>query len=347
MKSFEEMLQGNLPDSMPIPSCQQCGKEGWKAIFTCQERSSGHCPYIEEWRKSVSTGEVSTCSWISGIFVLIAFAPFLLTFFPPKWQSVVCSAIFAIGLLFFIVTWVIHLKKVQLHHPGSGVRLQRITFREIEFSRTWLTKEEPFSVEMDTAQQLLYPPSVTALTAGMSATDILRAALIGLEAQKYIQIYYYQSCQREMGSRSPIIKDKFMVIATQRADRPQGDLEKRFTTVLTYRSTSKEAEEWLKGVSVMNLVGAIHVYDVPNPEAWVTGLVAQNVITQGWGEITGTWRKQFIWNDIAIDQIRPEYQIVQKLTNRLATLHPGLLWKFDKQLRAGIASRKTKIDHVA
>jgi len=31
--------------------CEQCGREGGEAIFTCPERSSDRCPFVEQWRE--------------------------------------------------------------------------------------------------------------------------------------------------------------------------------------------------------------------------------------------------------------------------------------------------------
>jgi hypothetical protein len=31
--------------------CEQCGREGGRAIFTCPERPLGRCPYVEQWRE--------------------------------------------------------------------------------------------------------------------------------------------------------------------------------------------------------------------------------------------------------------------------------------------------------
>jgi hypothetical protein len=351
MKGFEEMLQGNQPDRQPVPSCQQCEKEGWKAIFTCLERPSGHCPYIDEWRKDETAGIVNLEELpLSGLYLfigmLICFAPciclvFLPQLFPPGWESKMwIYSIPVVVLLFFMLAT--PLTKVQLHHPGSGIRLQRITLGNIELSRTWLTKEEPIPVEMGFAQQLLYPPSVTALAAGQSGAAILRATLIGLLAQKYVQIYHYQSCRRKTGSIRPTIQDQYMIIATQRADQPQvaGELEKRIVQVLANASASKEAKEWPKVPPIVHLVSAIYDSDENNPEKWLTELVTRNAVNQGWGEMTGTWRKQFTWNIIAADHIRPEYQIIQMLTDQLANSHPELLRTFDQQIKMGIASRQ-------
>ena len=306
---------------------------------------------IEEWRKNGPLGNIKAGEYPSPISCMIGFLLFIplgiylvYVFLPPalplEREAVALGIVIAFGLL--ILMLVLSILKIQLHHPESGIRLQRIALGNIELSRTWLTKGELVPVEMAFAQPLLYPPSVTALAAGMSAVMILRAALVGLLAKKYIQVHLYRRYICGMGSIHSTMQDVYVITAAQGVGQTQiaGVLEKQITDALTYASASEKTKDWPKDLPVYDLVRAICDRDEDNPEERLTQLVTKNAVAKGWGEMTGTRRKRFEWKIVAADQIRPEYQIVQKLTDQLATLHPQLSLAFDEQIQSGINSRR-------
>jgi len=257
-----------------------------------------------------------------------------------QWSQSALGVGIAFGL--YILVAMIPALQVQLYHPGSGIRLQRLTLWSIELSRTWLTKGERISLEMTSTKPLNYPASVAALTAGVSAAAILRAAFIGLLAQKYIQVYHYQSYTRELGSIHPIIQDKYAVAATRQAEQSKivGELEGRIIKSLIGWSAHKKVIEWPRSLSIYDLVRAVCDSYTYSPEDWLAELVSKDAITQGWGEMTGTRRKRFEWKIIAAEKIRPEYQIIQALTDHLATVHPELSLALDKQIQMVIDSRR-------
>jgi len=336
------MSQENQLDSLPVPSCEKCGKEGWKAIFTCPERPSGQCPYITEaWGQHFP-------SKASGIIPVIFMLIFLLMIVSSvlKWKL---ESVFFIGALALLAIWLllgVLATQTQLYCPGSGIRLGRAALWDIELSRTWVPKGELMPVEMALVQPLLYPPSVTALAADVSSFAILFTTLVGLLAQKYIQVYHYQSCTCGIGSIRRTVEDIHRITAAQRPDQPQvaGYLEKRITKALADWSASEKAEDWPKGMPIGALVAAIYDKCEYSPEEWVTQLVTKNAVAKGWGEMTGTWRKRLKWKSVAADRLRLEGRILQTLADQLATSHPKLLLALGDQIQRGMDSRRVRSD---
>jgi len=173
-------------------------------------------------------------------------------------------------------------KDVRLHNPNLGVRLQRRSLWGIELSYKWVTPWEPVPIDLELSQSLTYPPSITALPTELrkirreQAVAILRVALIGLLAKRYIQIFRCQSYEWRRWRGHKSVQHVYSVAAIEEFDQaqPKGGLERKIIGVLTNWSKQEGAKEWPDGPPIYNLVRAIYGKAKDNPDRWLAELVA-------------------------------------------------------------------------
>ena len=220
--------------------CEECGREGGQAIFTCPERPSGRCLYVEQWRKK----RYNLLSFILGSFLgLLVLVPLL------TWGAPAQCILLAAGLILGVI-YLVRPEKVLLYNSNSGVRLQRTTLLGLELSCKWATSGKPVPIDLELPQPLAYPPALTALptkslkVSMKQAVAILRTALIGLLAKGQIQVYHSQIYEFKTWGVLKPVQDVYSIVTTTEFDQARfgGRLEREIKQVLANWSQQKEAK---------------------------------------------------------------------------------------------------------
>jgi hypothetical protein len=236
-------------------------------------------------------------------------------------------------------------RRTQLHDSASGIRLQCTTLWRMVLSYECFTSGEPISTDLGLSHPLAYPPSATVLSSrellfrrDQTAT-IIRAALIGLLAQGYIQVYRSWCYRFSLGSALPAQAVYSVALTPEfgRAALNGEPLEKRIGQVLADWSAYEGSERWPDCPPIRELVCATLGTERSNPDRWLAELVKRDAITQGWGCVTGILRR-FEWDASHTARIQQEREVINTLSARLHRLHPRFSHTLDSQIYEAISA---------
>lgn len=340
-------LKTNLPGREQIrQSCEKCRQVFGQEMLSCPERPLGRCPYV----KQNLVREHLAFGWFFLLFSII----FLVIWINQQGPVLLLKIIgVLIGLVFFSIgLYIAFHTRVQLYNPNSKTRWIRKTLLGFELEQNLITYAEPVPTELVLSQPLTLPPSVTKLgvatvlkTVDMQqVVSIFRGALVGLLAQELISIDQYRKYVTGWDKEVKRVKKEYHFTTTKNADLSSidGVLEREIINVLTSWTESKEAAEWPDGAPIYEIIRAIYGSDVASPAYWVVNLVAEDAVTQGWGQFKGWPRKRFEVEANHTNLFQSERNVVKNLTSQLAQHQPDLSRALEIDIKRAIESRERK-----
>lgn len=316
--------------------CGQC-ERSVRAIFRCQERQSGHCPFVEKWTGNVFT---SPSRWVVVVACVLAIG---FTFGKPMWTGWATLAFLVIMLVMLEI-----IQETQLYNTQSHVRLQRTTVAGIEWNYRW-GWEVGSPVRFESTPPLAYPPSVSSIASlseirasKVPAVTIFRAALIELLAKQYIEAEFFRSYAVTRTEPSPTVVDSYIVLVERHMEgfKNLGELEKRILLAVTNLSVQSVSKDSTEGLRLYDVVRAVYKEDQPNPSVWVTELVASDAVERGLGQVNETWSTmRIVWTPAHLSRLRDEEKIAQSLSEQLYEMHTEFSRALDIQISSAILSR--------
>ena len=316
--------------------CGQCERDVGE-IFCCQERLSGHCPFVEKWSGNVF---IDPTGWIFVVAGLLAIGGF---FVKSMW------AMLALLVTTFVLLEVT--RETRLYNAQSHVRLQRTTVAGIEWNYRW-SWEVGLPVRFEPTPRLAYPPSISAIyslaslsgirASNAPAVTIFRAALIGLLAKQHIEAEFFQSYAVTKTEPAPTVVDSYVVLVHRHTEGFEhlGVLEQRILRAVTDRLVQSVSRDSTEGLRLYDVVRAVYKEDQSNPSAWVAELVASDAVERRLGQVNETWSTmRIVWTPAHLSRLRDEEKIAQSLSDQLYEMHTEFSRVLDIQISRAIWSR--------
>lgn len=107
-----------------------------------------------------------------------------------------------------------------------------------------------------------------------------------------------------------------------------------------HRRGGKAAAEWPDGPPPYELIRAVYGKDVGSPEKWVLNLVADDAVSQGWGQRKGRIFKHTLLDSTFQSLVDEEMTDFEQIYAKIYHQYRGLLSTLDKEIERAIESRR-------
>ena len=317
------------------PRCERCGCEASK-IFGCQERSTGLCPFIEQWKRRKNVGlKIGGC--LTYILISVLFSSGY------RWWAFTPLVLFGL--------WWALTQEVQLYNERTQTRLQRTTFAGIELNYKWTPKGKLLPIYFNRGKTAVYPLSISALPVESTryeasielAVAVFRAALIGLLADNYIEVHQFETSIFGRWRKSPLLVNDYIIIGIKDIPPPGdiGALERQIMQTMGGWRIKSGSKDWQNGLPIYDLVHNLYYRDQSDPEGWLIERATDDAEGRGLAQFgKGFHRKEINWDAACIAQLGQEHRATQLLSQQLAEAFPKFSLALNEQISKGIKSRQ-------
>lgn len=347
--------------------CERCGRDVGHDILTCPDRPQGHCPFLvvptPSRRRYLSLVGIGTAVSFLALLIFWVFRDQLMTQFVSSSAAFLFIGFLSLFFLLIVVAGLANLLSTSslLYNPSSGLKLKSEAFLGIPRRLTLMSRGEPLALDLPLPQPLFLPPSVTKLSeiavdskkwTLAHATDLFRAALVGLLARGLIQTHQYRKYFAR--GRGELKCSQDLYVFTHTAEERSiasidGALERRILLVLNswlmskrYKQAKWRDEPLIDIPSIFELIYAVYDRDVSSPPQWVFNLVAQDAVARGWGRLEGWPRKRYETSAAYDKRFQSEREILTRLSSTFAQQQPGFSRVLDAQIQKAVRSRKAR-----